>query len=182
MEEKAHDISILITESAKGDAESSKKLYEYLVDKIYAYVGYRTSTKEHAIDITQDVFIDFFGNLHSFEYKSPAHLYAYVFVITKRKLARHYADMNMRGNVGQTPFDESVPTTATLDTEVTYANDFDTNQALSLLDDVTREIVALHHFSQYTFGEIAVLLQMNESAVRVRHHRALKVLAQKMGT
>lgn len=182
MDEKAHDISRLIHESAKGDAESSKELYELLVDKVYAYVGYRTSTKEHATDLTQDVFIDFFGNLHTFVYKSPAHVYAYVFVITKRKLARHYADMNMRGNVGHTPFDEEQIHDTSLDSKVTYANDFDVNHALSLLDDATREIVVLHHFSQYTFGEIAVLMNMSESAVRVRHHRALKLLAQKMST
>jgi RNA polymerase sigma factor (sigma-70 family) len=48
--------------------------------------------------------------------------------------------------------------------------------ALDTLDEHTREIVVLHHFSGYSFVEIAPIMRMTESAVRVRHHRALKSL------
>jgi len=184
MEQKAHDIRTLIHESAKGDAESSKKLYEHLVEKVYTYVRYRTSRDEYSTDITQDVFIDFFAGLHTFVYQSTAQLYAFVFVITKRKLARHYADMNIRGTTAQTSFDESVhlDTTHSHDEGTMHTHNFDAQYALSLLDEETREIMILHHYSEYTFGEIALLIDMNESAVRVRHHRALKSLAEKLST
>lgn len=179
MEPTDHDIRTFVKGSVKGEAESCKKLYEHLVDKIYAYVQYRTVTKEQAIDITQDVFIDFFSTVSNFAYQSPAQLYAYVFVITRRKLARHYEFVSKHGEKEAVVFDEEhsmVPSsTATDETR----NDI--QQALQSLDEQTREIVVLHHWSRYTFGEIALLMNMAESAIRVRHHRALKALGTKLG-
>jgi RNA polymerase sigma factor (sigma-70 family) len=49
-------------------------------------------------------------------------------------------------------------------------------EALKQLDECSREIVVLHHWSRYTFGEIATIVDMTEEAVRVRHHRAKAVL------
>jgi RNA polymerase sigma-70 factor (ECF subfamily) len=175
MEYTDHDIKVLITKSAGGDAESCKKLYEHLVDKVFAYVRSRTSTQEHATDITQDVFIDFFSTLSNFTYQTRAQLYAYVFVITKRKLARLYQYAHTHGENTKTTFDEEVMSPHTENTPNTST--YDVAQALSHLDEETREIVILHHWSRYTFKEIAELLGMTESAVRVRHHRALPQLA-----
>lgn len=175
MEQVDHTIQTLITKSANGDTESCKKLYEHLVDKVFPYVRSRTSTQENATDITQDVFIDFFSTLPNFTYQSKAQLYAYVFVITKRKLARLYEHARTHGENTKTSFDEEImsPHTEDASTSSTY----DVAQALSHLDEETREIVVLHHWSRYTFREIAELLGMTESAVRVRHHRALPTLA-----
>lgn len=173
MEPTDHDIRALIQKSAQGDTESCKELYEHLVDRVYAYVRYRTATKEHATDLTQDVFIDFFSTLSNFTYKSSAQLYAYVFVITRRKLARHYESLKHTEHE-QVPFDEEIMTESSNGTvQEIHA---DVKQALQSLDEKTREIIVLHHWSRYTFGEIALLMNMAESAIRVRHHRALKAL------
>ncbi len=72
MEQTDHDIRTLIEESAAGDAESCKKLYEHLVDRVFAFVRSRTSTHEHAIDLTQDVFVDLFLSLSHFTFQSRA--------------------------------------------------------------------------------------------------------------
>ncbi len=175
MEPSDHDIQTLIQQSAKNDTESSRKLYELLVDKVYAYVRSRTSTHEQATDITQDVFIDFFRTLNQFTYQSRAQFYAYVFVITRRKLARQY-ELTKRSGGEKIEFDEErmSPSNSFSSTE----HESDVARALMTLEAGTREIVVLHHWSRYTFGEIALLLDMTESAVRVRHHRALKALAE----
>lgn len=174
MEHTDHDMRTLIEASARGDAESTRALYELLVEKVFAYVRSRTATKEYATDITQDVFIDLFSNLGNFTYRSRAQFFAYVFVITKRKLARHYELVKRRGV--QAEFDEEhiSPVVA----RVPLEREHDVARALETLDSETRDIVVLHHWSRYTFGEIALLIGMTESAVRVRHHRAL----EKLGT
>jgi len=176
MELKDQDMLALINGSAKGEATSCKKLYELLVNKVYIYVRYRTSTNEQAIDLTQDVFIDFFSALSDFTYLSRSQLYAYVFVITRRKLARHYADSNLTS--GTMEFDEASMSQLFDQSQLVKPEiDLDIKQALSTLDNQTSEIIVLHHWSRYTFGEIALLLDLTETAVRVRHHRALKTLA-----
>ncbi len=171
MEQTDHEISKLVSESAKGDTESCKKLYERLADKIFAYVRSRTATHEQAIDITQDVFIDFFSTLSNFTYQSRAQFYSYVFVITRRKLAKLYMDSERRGLKTTAEFDEETMSPSSLDTS--HETRMDVEEALATLDSDTREIIVLHHWSRYTFGEIALLIGMTESGVRVRHHRAL---------
>ena len=174
MEPSDHDIQVLIKNSAKGDAESCRQLYEHLVDKVYAYVRYRTAVEEQAVDLTQDVFIDLFPALEKFTYQSRGQFYSFVFVITRRKLARHYADKAKRDTV---VFDEAITPVSGLDNREGGVDRLDISAALSHLDEDSREIVVLRHWSRHTFGEIASLKDMTESAVRVRHHRALKVLA-----
>jgi len=179
MELTDHEMSRLIHESAKGDADSCRKLYESLVDKVFAYVRYRTGTEEHAIDVTQDVFIDFFSTLSNFTYQSRAQFYSYVFVITRRKLAKYYADREKRGEKMSSEFNEDTMSDTAPRTEHELQSDVE--QALQTLDAETREIIILHHWSRYTFGEIALLMNMTESGVRVRHHRALKGLGTLLG-
>jgi RNA polymerase sigma-70 factor (ECF subfamily) len=171
MEQTDHEVRALVEGSTRGDAESAKILYEHLVDKVFPFVRSRTATKEEALDTTQDVFIDFFGALPRFTFQSSAQLYAYVFVITRRKLAKHYGAFSQRK--GQEVFDEeymSPPESPQDDVVMRHS----LMQALQTLDEKTQEIVVLHHWSRYTFGEIAEMLTMTESAVRVAHHRALK--------
>ncbi|MFM2381964.1 MAG: hypothetical protein RLZZ76_731 [Candidatus Parcubacteria bacterium] len=179
MEQTDHELRTLVEESKKGDGEGSRKLYEHLVDKVFPFVRYRTSTKEEALDTTQDVFIDFFSTLPHFTYQSSAQLYAYVFVITRRKLAKHYSARTKHPD--QEVFNEEnmSPHDAVYEQEMTRQSVL---QALETLDELTREIVVLHHWSRHTFGEIALLLKMTESAVRVAHHRALKKLKPHVDT
>lgn len=180
MEPSDHEIKTLIEMSAKGDAESYKKLYEHLVDKVYIYTQYRTATKELAIDITQDVFIDLFTALSNFTYKSSAQFYAFVFVIARRKLAKHYTETNVTGSNKNLPFDEETMTELPSNITDNQTINLDIQTALSHLEEKDREIVVLHHWARHTFGEIALLMNMTESAIRVRHHRALKILATKL--
>jgi len=149
-----------------------RDVYEYFIDKIYAYIRYRVGTEEEALDLTQDVFIDLYEALPTFSYHSDPQFYSFVFTITKRKLAKHYAKV-LPEKLRRVDVEES---TLSVSSDSTDTNDA-VSRALQTLDEETREIITLHHWSRYTFPEIALLLNMTESATRVRHHRALKSLA-----
>jgi RNA polymerase sigma factor (sigma-70 family) len=47
---------------------------------------------------------------------------------------------------------------------------------LAKADDIDRQIIYLHYVDKRTFGEIAELLSMTETAVRKRHHRLIQKL------
>jgi RNA polymerase sigma-70 factor (ECF subfamily) len=170
MVREEHDIQALVRESASGDTQSFKKLYETLVDRVFAYVRYRTKNVDDAMDLTQDAMVALHKGLRTFTYRSREEFYAFVFTIVRRSLARYYeanthsreaVDMDM-AEIADTPDDGALRN--------------DVERALDTLDESTREIVVLHHWSRYSFGEIAAIMDMQESAVRVRHHRALKTL------
>jgi RNA polymerase sigma factor (sigma-70 family) len=177
--EHIDDTAAVIQRAAAGEAAAFRVLYEHLIDKVYNYVQYRTASTDDALDLTQEVFIDLFKALPNFTYSSEAEWYGFVFAITKRKLARRYAEIAV----------EQIHTTRAPDEAVLGAakeSDLGTvdavKRALTTLDDTARDIIVLHHWSRYTFGEIASLIHMTESAVRVRHHRALKTLSVTLGT
>lgn len=171
--EYTDDLSELIRKSALGNADSFKQVYEHLIDKVFAYVRYRTNSEDNALDLTQEVFVDIYKALPGFTYSSNEQFYGFVFTITKRKLAKYYADKHTQAAKMTDEFNEDNYSESSLDLAVTS----DIARALKSLDDTAREIVVLHHWSRYSFPEIASLIQMTESAVRVRHHRALKLLS-----
>ncbi len=153
-----------------GDEESFEHVYKHLVDKVFAFVMSRTSDREMALELTQDIFVELYKALKTFTYQHETAFYAFVYTIARRQLAQYYERKKAKE---VTSFDETSmaaeSATAAVSTEVA--------RALERLDERSREIVVLHHWSRHTFGEIAALLGMNESAVRVRHHRAQQELA-----
>lgn len=165
-------LQALLTDKDMEFSVRFKAVYDLLVDKVFAYVSYRVSNKEAATDIVQEVFIDLHAGLPNFTYQSNAQFYSFVFLITKRKLAKYYMSTHNKQE-SEVAFDETKLASPTANIEETDS----VRRALETLEEDTREIIILHHWSRYTFPEIASLLNMTESAVRVRHHRALKSLA-----
>lgn len=170
-----HAIKHAIQKTARGDRAAFEHLYVHLIDRVYAYVASRTSDKTIATDLTQDIFIDIYTALPGFRYESLPQFYAFVFTITKRKLARHY-EHRTKESLERTdlPIEDALPASPEADR---VAED-EIKRALTHLPEETREILILHHWSRYTFAEIATMLDMTESAVRVRHHRALATLRE----
>lgn len=165
------DLEAKLVAIRNGSSEEFRVIYEVLINQVYPYVRYRTRTEDYATDVTQEVFIDLYQALRNFTYRTPAQFYSFVFVIVRRKLAKHYTDQNLKPPM--TEFNEAIIAAPREDVET---SDMVTRE-LAKLDDVTREIIILHHWSRCTFSEISAVLNLNESAVRVRHHRALKVLS-----
>lgn len=165
------DLQALLTDTRAATATQFEAVYAHLVDKIYSYVSYRVATKEQATDLVQDIFVELYTALPSFSYQSDAQFYSFVFTITKRKLAKHYAVQHKEALVSILDTDQLASTES--DTETSDA----VRRALATLDETSRDIIILHHWSRYTFSEIASLLTMTESAVRVRHHRAVHALS-----
>ena len=166
------DLQTLLANAQANPSVHFKGVYELLVDRVFAYVSYRVSHKETATDLVQEVFIDLHAGLKNFTYESDAQFYSFVFLITKRKLAKQYQAQTKKSSAEVT-VDETLLASPPPQTELEDS----VTRALETLDEDTREIIILHHWSRYTFSEIASLLTMTESAVRVRHHRALKSLA-----
>ncbi len=167
--ESAIDIKTVTEKIRSGDTASFELLYRAEVNRVFAFVSYRVNDRETAKEVTQDCFVELYRALSKFTYQSDAAFYAFLFTIVRRTLAGRYALMK-RHAVSE--FHEDA--VAALDSSP--AAQFEVRSALETLDDVSREIVVLHHWSRYTFAEIAALINMTESAVRVRHHRARAVL------
>lgn len=158
----------LISSAQAGETGSFEELHRRLVGPVFAFVAHRTSTRDDAKMVTQDSLAEVFLALSRFEYQSDGAFHAFVYTITRRQLAKYYETARKHTT--------EVVTEQFADEAEDGDDERSLRAALLTLDEVAREIVVLHHWSRYTFGEIAGMLKMTEEAVRVRHHRAKATL------
>jgi RNA polymerase sigma-70 factor, ECF subfamily len=166
------ELRTVVEASCRRETVAFRQLYDRLQSRVFAYVAYRTPTREVAVDLTQDIFVELYQALPSCTYRSDAEFYSFVFTIVRRMVAKYYADKHTQATKDQVAIPEEILSDDTVQESERMA----VRQALDQLDEIAREIVVLHHWSRYTFGEIAIMLTMSESAVRTRHHRALATL------
>lgn len=169
------NIKTIVEKCAGNDSASFTELYEHLVDRIFSFVSYRTNDKVAAIEVTQDVFVELHKALANFKYQTDPAFYSFVFTIVRRQLANRYG---VEKKHESSVMEETMFQAAEPNVELTYS----VRSALETLDECSREIVVLHHWSRFTFVEIAELINMTESTVRVRHHRALAALSSILNT
>ncbi len=163
-----NNIEKLVQSCIQGDVESYHKLYNALHRQLFGFIVSRTNNREDAKDILQDVFIDLWRALPKFSYKSDKQFYSFVYTIIKRKLARYY-----NSNIDTVEFDDDY-----ISENYESVNN-DTILLLRLVRKLKpkyREVLELRYWSDLTFADIAKLLNTKETTVKVRHHRALKML------
>ncbi len=163
----------LVAAAKGGESEAYRQLFDVLEPQLYAFVRYRVPDHETAEDVVQDGLIAVFRALDTFVVQSKGQFYQYIYTIIRRQLAHYYESKHVKGAAHQVVTDESTWMAPTDDASLSG----DVARALATLDPVTREVVVLHHWSRYTFGEIALMLGLEEGAVRTRHHRAKAALA-----
>lgn len=168
-----HALSTLVADVKLGKSEAFRSLFDLLEPQVYAFVRYRVRDHESAQDLVQDSLIGVFRALPDFTVLSTGQFYQYVYTIVRRQLAQHYNSKHVAVSPSRVDSDESSWMAPAEDLSIAG----DVARALGSLDPVTREIVVFHHWSRYTFAEIAEILGLEEGAVRTRHHRAKEKLA-----
>lgn len=159
----------LVRGSVAGETVSFKHLTEFLEHKLFAYIHSRSRTRDDALDTLQNTLVLLWQSLRRFEYRSDEAFYRFVFTIAKREIGRSHR------RIDSTSLEELPELADTVTVTDTYDR-IAVTQALQQLDNRSRDILVLRHWSGFSLKEIAKLLSMQEEAVRVRHHRALAKL------
>jgi len=161
----------LVISSIDGDEYAFHLLYERLNNTLFKYILARTKDRDDATDILQEVFIDLWRAFENFNYSSDGQFYGFVFIITKRKLGRHYKNKKVHDEYDENSLEQS------FELDVEHRDDMRVLvQAVNRLTDKYRSVIELRYWSGLTFGEIGKLVGDKETTVKVRHHRALKLL------
>jgi RNA polymerase sigma-70 factor (ECF subfamily) len=165
------ELEILIAESAKGNTLVFKELYDRLADRIFSYIRSRSRYREDALDIMQEVFVDFWKSLGTFKYVSEAKLYGFLYTIAIRRISKRYRSSRSQTSIEDVEDMLADNSDISLAVEASRAVD-----SLRRLGDTDQKIISLRYYSGLQFAEIAEILGKNESAVKVRHHRAINKL------
>lgn len=154
-------------------ASDPGKLYEQNRSRVYHHVLNYVSDRETAMDLTQDIFLKAFENLHAFRWKSTFSTWLYAIT---RNHCIEYIKVQRRWCFA--PLD-NIP--AENEDDDPDGNDPDTEELVALLaaglhrlPDSDGEILRMKYIEKLQVKAICDLLQASDSAVKMRLQRARK--------
>ncbi|MBI1956842.1 MAG: sigma-70 family RNA polymerase sigma factor [Candidatus Niyogibacteria bacterium] len=156
-----------IEEAKRENPEAFRAIFDEAGDRVFLYAASRTATREDALDIAQETFIDLWKALGDFHYRSDEEFWGFLFRIAKRKLAAYY---------------RSQPAELSLDRIPEPSYDMEPQDHRMLLGQVNalksnyQELLRLRYWSDMTFAQIASVMNIPEVTAKVWHHRAVKKL------
>lgn len=155
------DIAILI----------EKLMVEYSNDlKRTAYV--MLGDEQLSEDVTQETFISFYRSHNKFRGDSSYKTYLY-------RILLNHIKMHWRKKIPQT-LDTLTESSETLVFEDLLVNVLDLHHALRQLNEMYRDVITLHYFNDYSIEEIALILDLSNSNVKMRLKRGRDVLKKNL--
>jgi RNA polymerase sigma-70 factor (ECF subfamily) len=167
-----------VVEEAKGGSqEAFRRIFDILHGRLFSYARGHTKDKASAQDVVQETMIGIWEALPTFEYRSDESFYAFAFMILKRGLMRVYG----KAAKSPTSLDAILEELGdrVLPKESPEYEDYRTlTKVLDSISEGSRDVIMLRYWSEMSFAEVAETLGINESAAKVRHHRAMNELRE----
>lgn len=170
----------LIERAQQGSAEAIGELYQRYVDKMTRYVSYRVSDGTVIEDIIAEIFLNMMEGLSSYVI-TGAPFEAWLYRIAQARIADFYRERQRH------PEEELLETLQSdrmpIEFNIQQAEEFDAlRTAIGQLNEEHQTILILRFVERKSHEEVAEILDKNPSAVATAQHRALKRLAELMGT
>lgn len=148
------------------------EIFEANAKALYRYAYSKLQSKEKA----EDVVAETFARLLDQEGFDEATVKYWLFTVARNLIYDHYKKEAkvtslevLEDNIGEVA-EDSAGVDETLLTADLVAS---TQEKLTELDELTREILVLKIWDDYTFGKIAELVNSSESGVKMRYYRGL---------
>jgi RNA polymerase sigma-70 factor (ECF subfamily) len=129
-------------------------------------------------DLIQDTLLAAYESFPSFQNDDLGALRAWIRRIFEHRMLNAVNRSRLLGSLPKDILSED--TSASSHARAKESAEF-TNRALATLDGRERTVIALIHYEQLTFTDVARLLQLTPDAVRKIHHRASEKLRFRMG-
>ena len=159
-----------VEKAQKRDGEAFREIFELMSGELFSYALSHIKSREDALDVVQETFIDLWGALKKFSYHSRQEFYGFVYVILKRRLYKHYKKS-----------DQSVEFTERhiVDNYEIEVEDYRyLNKFVKALPARYQELLRLRYWSSLTYHEISLYMNIKETTAKVWHHRAIKKLQE----
>lgn len=168
-----------VLSAAQAGAEWAwSRIYEELAGTVTGYLASRGA--EEPEDITSEVFIKVARHIHTFEGDLKS-FRSWVFVIAHRRLIDERRSVRRKPDFTELPPDYS-PNGKAGDVEVEALEGLVTDeirQALELLTDGQRDVLALRMIAGLTLAETADILGKKVNAIKAQQRRALEALQER---
>jgi RNA polymerase sigma-70 factor (ECF subfamily) len=181
----SEDIQV-IDEVLAGNVDAFAKIIERYKDKTFNYVYSQVKDYDEALDITQEIFIMTIEALRSFRRESKFSTWFYSIMVNYcknyRKKNSRYNLVSINSSRGEEEYDMQLP-----DERENPENEVIMNDSLrivkdeiGMLPDDYREILLLRDIEGLSYNEIAEILKISLSNVKVRIHRGREFLKNRL--
>lgn len=174
----------LLAKARRGDESAREGIAREYRQAVYLFALHLVGDPEDARDLAQDAMLRFFSTLGRFQAGRPVRPWLFAIV---RNRAR---DLWRRAKIRRhEPLDEEIPdlSTALSDSGTTPEEDAIHRErrrhlwkAISRLDGAKREILVLRDFHDFSYAEIAQILDIPAGTVMSRLHAARKALRHQL--
>ncbi len=177
-EERVAEVALI--ERAKLDPTAFADLYERYVDRIYAYIYYRTGDVRDAEDLTARVFYRALAHLPDFN-QTGAPFIAWLYRIAHNLVANWHRDNTRHPEVPldlylHSPVGEGAPHTEAERAEA----ESKLLEAIRALPDDRQQLLLLKFVDGLSNLEIGKILGRSEGAIKSLYHRTLLTLREEM--
>ncbi|MEH7237144.1 RNA polymerase sigma factor [Bacillus sp. JJ1562] len=155
-----------------------EELYKEVQPRIYAFFFIKTSSKEIAEDLTQEVFYEALKSMHTFSQQST--IQTWLFSIAKNRLLNHYRSKKYKTQLNELLKKETGKSTSPEEEVLKKEVKQNLIEYINRLDDVSKEVVTLRIYGELSFNEIGSLLGKSENFARVTFHRSKLKLHKEM--
>lgn len=168
----------LVRNARQGDGNGFKRLFEINVNRIYAFCLRMSANPQLAEEITQDVFVKAWENLHKFRGESKfstwLHSIAVNEFLTQKRMQKRFMqrftstdDVLKYDRHGEKP-------------EVHFNTNIDLENAISSLPEQAKMVLILHDIEGYKHKEIAEMINIEVGTSKAHLHRARKILREEL--
>jgi len=164
----------LIDRSLHGDSEAFGELVRRYQDRLYSAVVHIVRCRAEAEDVVQEAFIQAYVKLQTFKHNSRFYTWLYriavnVSISHRRRQRVELSVEQNRDATGDEPMDLSPSPSEPLELAERKQK---LQRAMALLTEEHRQIIVLRHMEEFSYEEIADILQISVGTVRSRLHRA----------
>jgi RNA polymerase sigma factor (sigma-70 family) len=167
----------LVTQAISGDVEAFGELYTNHVTKIYRYVYYNVHDKEHAEDITQEVFLKAWkaiGSCRGKEKTFSSWLYRIAHNLIVDKLRKSQKQSSREAELPESIRDTSDRMEISLEQR-------DLLKVIDVLSPNQRQVIVMKFIEEMDNREIAETMGKSTGAIRILQMRALETLRKTLG-
>jgi RNA polymerase sigma-70 factor (ECF subfamily) len=174
----------LLAKARRGDESAREGIAREYRQAVYLFSLHLVGNPEDAKDLTQDTMLRFFSTLGRFQTGRPVR--PWLFAIARNRARDLWRRAKIRRHE---PLDEEIPDLSTALSDSGTNPEADTLQrerrrllwkAISRLDGAKREILVLRDFHDFSYAEIAQVLDIPAGTVMSRLHAARQALRHQL--
>jgi RNA polymerase sigma-70 factor (ECF subfamily) len=161
--------------AAKNDIRHFEPLYKKYHGRIFRFIYRRTDDENLADDLCSQTFYKAMVSLPKYEWQGKPFI-SWLYVIALNEIKKHFRDKKWTFVIEE---DKLLEHDEIRDHWLSLSQD----KLIPLLNDLKDDdlqLIELKYFESQTFREIAVLLDMSESAVKMKLYRLLNKLRERL--